>query len=414
MVGYYRKFVKDFGTLSKPLTQLLKKDAPFVWSAEVNQAFQALKHALTSTPVLALPNFQQGFTIETDASDIGIGAVLSQNQHPVAFVSKALGPRTQGLSTYEKECLAIMMAVDHWRPYLQFQEFLIITDHHSLMHLTEQRLHTPWQQKAFTKLSGLQFQIVYRKGKHNAAADALSRHVPEETSEFLGISICSPVWLQDILHGYDQDPLALSLLTGLAVNPSSYPHYSLSKGLIKHKGKVWVGNNSNIQQQIISALHDSPLGGHSRFPVTYKRIKSLFSWPHMKLTVQKQLASCAVCLQAKPDRSKYPGLLQPLPVPDGAWQIISMDFIEGLPKSYHQDCILVVVDKFSKYAHFMPLYHPFSALDVAKVFMLNVYKLHGLPQIIISDRDKIFTSALWEQLFLRSGTKLHLSSAYHP
>lgn len=414
LAGYYRKFVKDFGTLSKPLTQLLKKDAPFVWSAEVNQAFQALKHALTSTPVLALPNFQQGFTIETDASDIGIGAVLSQNQHPVAFVSKALGPRTQGLSTYEKECLAIMMAVDHWRPYLQFQEFLIITDHHSLMHLTEQRLHTPWQQKAFTKLSGLQFQIVYRKGKHNAAADALSRHVPEETSEFLGISTCSPVWLQDILHGYDQDPLALSLLTGLAVNPSSYPHYSLSKGLIKHKGKVWVGNNSNIQQQIISALHDSPLGGHSGFPVTYKRIKSLFSWPHMKLTVQKQLASCAVCLQAKPDRSKYPGLLQPLPVPDGAWQIISMDFIEGLPKSYHQDCILVVVDKFSKYAHFMPLYHPFSALDVAKVFMLNVYKLHGLPQIIISDRDKIFTSALWEQLFLRSGTKLHLSSAYHP
>lgn len=113
LAGYYRKFVKNFGTISKPLTQLLKKDVPFQWTAEVDKAFVALKQALVSAPVLALPDFNQTSTIETDASDFGIGAVLSQNQHPVAFISKALEPRTQGLSTYEKECLAIMMAVDH-------------------------------------------------------------------------------------------------------------------------------------------------------------------------------------------------------------------------------------------------------------------------------------------------------------
>lgn len=145
-----------------------------------------------------------------------------------------------------------------------------------------------------------------------------------------------------------------------------------------------------MQQQIISALHDSPMGGHLGFLVAYHRIKSLFSWPHMKDTIQQQLNACSICLQSKPDRAKYPGLLQPLPVPDGAWQIISMDFIEGLPRSNKQDCILVVVDKFSKYAHFMTLSHPFSAMDVAKVFMLNVYELHGLPQAIISDRENFY------------------------
>ena len=347
LAGYYRKFVQNFGTISKPLTHLLKKNVPFVWTAETSQAFNTLKKALVSAPVLALPDFNKSFTLETDASEMGIGAVLAQEGHPVAYVSKVLGPRTQGLSTYEKECLAIMMAVDHWRPYLQYREFTILTDHHSLMHLTEQRLNTPWQHKAFTKLLGLQYKICYRKGKHNAAADALSRNVPEQTSEFLAISTCTPLWLQDIVQSYDQDPFSVQLLTELAIQPATRPGFSLHQGLIKYKGRVWVGNNASLQQQIVSTLHDSPLGGHSGFPVTYKRIKALFAWPKMKQIIKSQLAAYGVCLQAKPDRSKYPGLLQPLPVPQGAWQVISMDFIEGLPWSRKQNCILVVVDKFS-------------------------------------------------------------------
>lgn len=130
--------------------------------------------------------------------------------------------------------------------------------------------------------------------------------------------------------------------------------------------------------------------------------------------IHSLLTQCQVCLQAKPDRAKYPGLLQPFPVPEGAWQVVSLDFIEGLPKSHGFNCILVVVDKFSKYAHFIPLSHPFTAASVAQEFMTHVYKLHDLPRIIISDRDRIFTSQLWEFLFTKSGTKLHKSSAYHP
>lgn len=108
-----------------------------------------------------MPDFSKSFTVETDASELGIGAVLSQDKHPIAFLSRALGPKTKGLSTYEKEYMAILLAVEHWRPYLQHGEFTILTDHHSLMHLTDQRLHTPWQQKAFTKLLGLQYKICY-------------------------------------------------------------------------------------------------------------------------------------------------------------------------------------------------------------------------------------------------------------
>ena len=153
--GYYRRFVRHFGMISRPLTDLLKKGALFVWTEVQEHSFLALKTALTSAPVLAMPNFSKPFVIKTDASGTGVGAVLMQQGHPLAFLSKSLSPRLQGLSTYEKEYLAILMAVEQWRSYLQLAEFQILTDHKSLVQLEEQRLHTPWQQKVFTWLLGL-------------------------------------------------------------------------------------------------------------------------------------------------------------------------------------------------------------------------------------------------------------------
>lgn len=134
----------------------------------------------------------------------------------------------------------------------------------------------------------------------------------------------------------------------------------------------------------------------------------------MKSAVREYVQSCGVYQQAKPERAKYPGLLQPLKVPPQAWHTISLDFIEGLPQSMRFNCILVVVDKFSKYGHFLPLSHPFTAVKVAKLFLDSVYKLHGLPVNIISDRDRIFTSSFWQQLFHLTDTQLSISSAYHP
>jgi hypothetical protein len=143
-------------------------------------------------------------------------------------------------------------------------------------------------------------------------------------------------------------------------------------------------------------------------------MKKLFAWRGMKSDVKNFVAACTVCVQAKPDRSRYPGLLSLLPVPTESWQALSMDFIEGLPRSGSTNCLMVVVDRFSKFAHFIPLLHPFSAQQVAQVFLDNIYRLHGMPTHIISDRDRIFTSAFWRELFRLAQTTLSMSSAYHP
>lgn len=413
LAGYYRRFVKNFGSISKPLTNLLRKCELFIWTSTHEDSFMPLKLALTSAPVLAIPNLQKPFTIETNASDKGIGAVLQQEGHPIAYVSKALGPRNQQLSIYEKECLAILMAVDHWRSYLQQGPFVIKTDKKSLVNLDDQRLTTPWQHKALTKLMGLQYQIIYNRGQENKAADALSRLPPRTTTELCALTVAQPVWLQAVVDGYVVDPESKKLLSSLAINSPS-GKYSLTHGLIKYKDKIWLPAVQSLQLKIMQALHSSPLGGHSGFYVTYTKIKSMFAWTRMKQMVRQFVSVCHICQPAKTERVPYPGLLELLPVPMYAWKIISLDFVEGLPKSSGFDTILVVVDKFSWYAHFMPLTHPFTALHVALVFMDNVYKLHGLPHAIISDRDKVFTSTLWQELFRMSGTELKMSTSYHP
>ncbi|CAO2191183.1 unnamed protein product [Urochloa humidicola] len=414
LAGYYRKFVKHFGIIAKPLTELLKKGVLFIWTSIHQQAFQALKNALSSAPVLALPDFSVPFCIETDASGVGIGAVLIQKGHPLAYLSKALGPRSKGLSTYEKEYMAILAAIDQWRHYLQYGEFYIFTDQKSLVQLSEQRLHTQWQQKVFTKLLGLQYKIVYKKGVDNTAADALSRRAVVETEQCAIISSASPQWLDSVVASYEQDSHAQSIIARLVLDPAAIAHFTFKDGLLRYKTRIWIGQNETLQRKLLSAFHASALGGHSGVPVTYRCMKQLFAWQGMKKAVHNFVQSCVVCQQAKPDRSRLPGLLQPLPVPSGSWQVISMDFIEGLPQSGHFNCILVVVDVFSKYAHFLPLHHPFTAASVAKVFHNEVYRLHGMPTSIISDRDRVFTSKLWRELFRLADVSLNMSSAYHP
>ena len=145
---------------------------------------------MSTAPVLALPDFQRPFHIDTDASGVGIGAVLHQDGHPIAFISKTLCPHNRGLSAYEKEYLAILLAVEHWHHYLIQGEFFIHTDHRSLTHLNELRLNTVWQQKVFTKLLGLSYKIVYKRGSDNTVADALSRR--ENEAVYMAVSSSSP------------------------------------------------------------------------------------------------------------------------------------------------------------------------------------------------------------------------------
>ena len=146
LTNYYRRFVRNYGMISKPLTKLLKKDG-FRWDDKAKAAFVQLKQAMGEVLVLGLPNFNKPFVLETDASGIAVGVVLTQDDRPLAFFSQALAPRHQGLSTYDKELLAVLMVVDKWRHYLEGGQFVIETDHENLKFLLQQRLHTNLQRK---------------------------------------------------------------------------------------------------------------------------------------------------------------------------------------------------------------------------------------------------------------------------
>jgi hypothetical protein len=411
LTGYYRKFVKNYGILAKPLTNLLTKKG-FQWTDQATIAFNLLKQALMSTPVLALPNFALPFTVETDACDTGIGAVLTQQGHPVAYLSKALGQQNCKLSIYEKEFLAVMMAIDRWRPYLQRGQFTILTDHKSLSNLGDQQLHSHLQRKAMSKLMGLQYTFQYRRGQDNNAADSLSRvaHVLHLDM----ISSCRPDWVKEVYHSYDVDSSAQELLTELAVSSPNSKGYSLEQGLIKYQGRIYIGANSALQTKLIANLHDSAAGGHSGIQATYQRVRKLFFWPGLKTAVEEFVKQCLICQQAKHEHTHPAGTLQPLPIPTQIWEHLTMDFITGLPLSDGADVIMVVVDRLTKSAHFLALRHPYTALQVAHLFLDNVVRLHGVPRSIVSDRDAVFTSVMWREIMKSVGTTLNYSTAHHP
>jgi RNase H-like domain found in reverse transcriptase/Reverse transcriptase (RNA-dependent DNA polymerase)/Integrase zinc binding domain/Integrase core domain len=414
LTGYYRKFIKNYGLTSRPLTNLLKKNA-FNWTNEASEAFQALKTSMCNAPVLAMPNFHEPFIIETDASDLGMGAVLMQDKRPIAYLSKALGKRNQALSTYEKELLALLTAVQKWRHYLEGQPFIIKTDHISLKHLLEQRLTHALQHKGLCKLLGLQYEIQYKKGVENKAADALSRR-PGLCSEAENYAVTElmPSWLQELQDSYKQDEWAQQLLQGKIALVSEKVQLQIHQGIIRKNGRIYVGTTGDWRDRVVHILHDSSIGGHAGILGTYQRAKKLFYWPGMKESVIQIVQKCNTCQLNKGENVASPGLLQPIPVLDGPWAVVSMDFICGLPKSGGKDVILVIIDKFTKYCHLITLSHPFKVIDVAHSFLETIYRLHGLPGKIITDRDPLFTCNFWKELMKLLKIELNFSTAYHP
>ncbi|KAJ4795033.1 polyprotein [Rhynchospora pubera] len=419
LTGYYRKFVQGYGLISRPLTDLLKKDS-FQWSDTASLAFNQLKTAMQQAPVLALPDFSKPFVVEADACQTGIGAVLMQDRRPIAFFSKGLSLKNQSLSTYEKELLAVVSAVTKWKHYLMGTTFVIRTDHISLKHLLEQRINTAMQHKSLSKLLGLSYTIEYKKGSTNVVADALSRRQPcadyndVTPSEHYMVSEIIPQWVTELQGSYAGDDWISKLKHQLSEAQPDDGKITEHHGLLRYKGKICVGQADYWRKKLIHEMHNSPSGGHSGTLVTYNRLKALFYWPSLKRDILDHVKGCDICQISKPEHVTTPGLLQPLPIPPEAWHSIGMDFITGLPKSEGKEVLLVVVDRLTKHGHFIPLTHPYSTSTVTQVFLDNIYKLHGLPVTIVSDRDPIFTSKFWQEIMGKLGIKLNLSTAYHP
>ena len=214
MTEYYQEFVKNYGRIAAPLTTLLKKDA-FSWTPEATKAFEKLKDAMCRAPVLATPDFTKTFIIECDASGNGIGAVLMQDGRPIAFESRPIKGKNLLKPIYEKEMLAILHALKQWRPYLLGRHFKVKTDHDSLKYFLEQRLSSEEQQKWVTKMLGYDFEIIYKKGKQNVVADALSRKDEDVEVLLHAISILQPSWITEARDEWQNDEETWTLIQKL-------------------------------------------------------------------------------------------------------------------------------------------------------------------------------------------------------
>jgi len=190
--------------------------------------------------------------------------------------------------------------------------------------------------------------------------------------------------------------------------------YSYRDGLLFYKHKILLGQSPQIKPQILASVHSDQTEGHSGYEKTLHRVKRNFYWKGMRKDVKRFIRECEVCQRNKGDNTSPVGLLQPLPIPTRIWTEISMDFVEGLPLSRGHSVVFVVVDRLSKYSHFVSLAHPYAAITVAQLFIANIFKLHGMPQSIILDRDPTFTSTFWSELFRLQGATLKLSTSYHP
>ncbi|MCI10359.1 protein FAR1-RELATED SEQUENCE 5-like, partial [Trifolium medium] len=257
-----------------------------------------------------------------------------------------------------------------------------------------------------SKLLGYHYTIEYKSGKSNIVADALSRSFENPEASLHVLSTPQFLLVDELKQEQLSDSAYLELKARIEASPGSHPDFSLVDGLILRCGKIWVSPLSRFKRVLLQEYHESPIGGHAGVIKTLKRLSANFFWSNMRKEVQNFINCCVVCQQTKYSTAKPSGLLQPLPIPSNVWEDISLDFVTGLPLSNGYTVMLVVVDRFSKAIHLGALPGNFTAYKVAELFVNLVLKHHGFPKSIVSDRDPIFISRFWSDLFKFSGTLL--------
>ena len=364
---------------------------------------------MTQAPVLRLPDFSKVFEVACDASGVGIGGVLSEDGHPVEFFREKLNDVRFRYSTYHKEFYAIIQALRHWRHYLLSKEFVLFSDHEALKYLHSQQKLSDRHARWVEYLQDYAFVIRHKKGKDNVVADALSRR-----AHLLTLVKVQVTGFESLKDSYSTCPDFGPIVQALEVGTShEHRDYLRTEGYLFFKNRLCVPRMS-LPDQLTWECHSGGLAGHFGRDKTITAVEHQFYWPSLKRDVRNIVAQCRVCAFAKQVR-KNAGLYTPLPVPTRPWDDVSMDFVLGLPRTVrYQDSIMVVVDRFSKMAHFVPCSKTSDATRVAQLYFREVVRLHGLPKSIVSDRDVRFTSHFWWTLWSMLGTKLKFSMAYHP
>uniref|UniRef100_A0A803K1K2 Gypsy retrotransposon integrase-like protein 1 n=1 Tax=Xenopus tropicalis TaxID=8364 RepID=A0A803K1K2_XENTR len=405
--NYYRQFIKNFSLIVAPITNLTKKGAdPSIWPPEAVQAFETLKKEFSSAPILRPPDSALPFIVEVDASEVGAGAVLSQRHpitnkmHPCAFFSRKFSPAEINYDIGNRELLAVKLAFEEWRHLLEGAKHLVTvyTDHKNLLYIESAKRLNPRQARWALFFSRFNFSLTFKPGSKNTKADALSRSFDSVSSDS---SECTPIIPREIIVATLRSDLS-SLLSPLQ---SSAPAETPS-------GKWFVPEV--LREQVLREAHDSRMAGHPGIAKTICLLSRHVWWPSFKQDVKTFVSSCSVCQRSKSSHHRSQGLLNPLPIPEKPWSHISMDFVVELPSSQGKTVIWVVVDRFSKMAHFIPLPHLPSAKTLADLFIMHIFKFHGFPENIVSDRGVQFVSKFWRAFCTLVGTELSFSSAYHP
>jgi transposase InsO family protein len=333
---------------------------------------------------------------------------------PLAYFSKPFAACHLKLATYERELIGLVQVVRHWRPYLWGRHFSVRTDHYSLKFVLDQRMSTVPQHQWISKLFGFDFSVEYRPGRLNIVVDAMSRRDTEGAVEDATIAarpISSPTFtlLDDIRRATAAAPDGQHLQQiqeGQLATP-----WRFVNGLLLHGSRVFVPGYDDLRHQVLTLAHSA---GHEGVHKTLHRMRADFYIPRDRALVQDWVRTCTTCQQNKTLAQQPRGLPQPLEVSSQVWADISIDFIEGLPKVAGKSVILTIVDRFSKYAHFIALGHPYTASSVARAFFDGIVRLHGFPLSIVSDRDPVFTRHIWRDLFKMAGVTLKMSTAFHP
>ncbi|XP_052001342.1 uncharacterized protein ccser2a isoform X1 [Xyrauchen texanus] len=407
-VNFYLRFIRNFSTVASPLTAMLKKGRTKLhWPANALQAFAQLKERFTSVPILHHPNPDLPFVVEVDASNTGIGAILSQSQgnppklFPCAYYSRKLSPAEQNYDVGNRELLAMKAALEEWRHWLEGARhpFQVLTDHRNLEYLRSAKRLNPRQARCALFFTRFDFNISYLPGSKNTKAESLSRQHETTVQNPTAEPVVSPtLFLAPVQWDLMSD---ISQAQVLVPPPPDCPtDQSFEPPSLRERALRWV--------------HDFSSSGHPGISATTRLLSNRFWWGTLPEDTADFVKICPACNLVKSPKQPLAGLLQPLPIPQRPWSHIAMDFMTDLPNSQGHSTILTVIDRFSKACRLLPLPKLPTALETAEHLFQYVFRFYGLPEEIVSDRGTQFTSRVWKAFCRLLNVNLSLTSGYHP